>query len=49
MLPVCGWCKRVRADGDYWQKVEDYLAAHTDLRFTHGICPDCATSVRRTT
>ena len=41
LLPICGWCKRVRADGDYWEKVEDYLAAHTDLRFTHGICPDC--------
>lgn len=41
LLPICGWCKRVRADGDYWQRVEDYLAAHTDLRFTHGICPDC--------
>ncbi len=41
LLPICGWCKRVRVDGDYWEKVEDYLAAHTDLRFTHGICPDC--------
>ena len=41
LLPICGWCKRVRVDGDYWQQVEDYLAAHTDLRFTHGICPDC--------
>jgi PAS domain S-box-containing protein len=41
LLPICGWCKRVRADGDYWQKVEDYLTAHTDLQFTHGICPDC--------
>ncbi len=41
LLPICGWCKRVRADGDYWQKVEDYLAAHTELRFTHGICPEC--------
>jgi PAS domain S-box-containing protein len=47
LLPICGWCKRVRADGDYWQKVEDYLAAHTDLRFTHGICPDCMERVRR--
>jgi hypothetical protein len=31
----------VRADGNYWQQVEDYLSAHTELRFTHGICPDC--------
>jgi PAS domain S-box-containing protein len=47
LLPICGWCKRVRADGDYWQQVEDYLAAHTDLRFTHGICPDCMGRVMR--
>ena len=39
--------RRVRADGDYWQQVEDYLAAHTDLRFTHGICPDCMARVTR--
>jgi PAS domain S-box-containing protein len=47
LLPICGWCKRVRVDGDYWQQVEDYLAAHTDLRFTHGICPDCMGRVMR--
>jgi PAS domain S-box-containing protein len=47
LLPICGWCKRVRADGDYWQQVEDYLAAHTDLRFTHGICPDCMARLTR--
>jgi PAS domain S-box-containing protein len=45
LLPICGWCKRVRADGDYWQKVEDYLTSHTDLQFTHGICPDCMSRV----
>jgi PAS domain S-box-containing protein len=47
LLPICGWCKRVRVDGDYWEQVEDYLAAHTDLRFTHGICPDCMGRVMR--
>jgi PAS domain S-box-containing protein len=47
LLPICGWCKRVRGDGDYWQQVEDYLGAHTDLRFTHGICPDCMGRVMR--
>jgi hypothetical protein len=41
LLPICAWCKRVRDDGDYWHAVDHYVAAHTDARFTHGICPDC--------
>lgn len=41
LLPICAWCKKIRNDGDYWQQVEEYVAQHTDARFTHGICPTC--------
>lgn len=41
LLPMCAWCKNVRNDDDYWQNVEDYIAGHSDARFTHGICPEC--------
>ena len=41
LLPMCAWCKNVRDDKGYWQKVEDYIAKHSDAEFTHGICPDC--------
>lgn len=41
LLPICAWCKKVRNDGGYWQKVEDYLATHSQIRFTHGICSEC--------
>jgi phosphoserine phosphatase RsbU/P len=41
MLPICAWCKKVRDDQNYWQEVEHYVVAHTEARFTHGICPDC--------
>ena len=41
LLPICGWCKKIRDDGNYWQSVEQYIAARSDARFTHGICPDC--------
>jgi CHASE3 domain sensor protein len=41
LLPICAWCKKVRDDGDYWHAVDHYVAAHTDARFTHGMCPDC--------
>ena len=42
LIPICGWCKKVRSDTGYWQGVEHYVAAHTDATFSHGICPDCA-------
>jgi len=41
LLPICGWCKSIRNDGDYWQSVEGYIAELTDVTFTHGICPPC--------
>jgi DNA-binding response OmpR family regulator len=41
LLPICTYCKRVRDDGNYWQQVEHYLAAHSELQFSHGICPAC--------
>jgi hypothetical protein len=41
LLPICAWCKKVRNDDGYWQKVEDYLATHSQIKFTHGICSEC--------
>jgi DNA-binding response OmpR family regulator len=45
LLPICAYCKRIRDDRDYWQQVETYVSEHTDAQFTHGICPDCFTTV----
>ena len=42
MLPICAWCKKIRDDGGYWSKIEAYLSARTDAKFTHGICPECS-------
>jgi len=42
ILPICAYCKKIRNDQDYWEQVESYLRKHTDIRFTHGICPECA-------
>lgn len=41
LLPICAYCKSIRDDHNYWQRVESYLADHADVRFTHGICPNC--------
>jgi DNA-binding response OmpR family regulator len=47
LLPICCYCKKVRDDKNYWQQVESYIAAHSDVRFSHGICPDCFETVVR--
>lgn len=41
ILPICSYCKKIRDDKNYWEKVEDYFARHTDAKFSHGFCPDC--------
>ena len=42
LLPICASCKKIRDDGGYWNKVETYIAKHSEATFTHGICPTCA-------
>ena len=41
LLPICGYCKRIRDDQNYWQQVESYISSHADVSFSHGVCPDC--------
>ncbi len=47
LLPICSYCKKVRDDKNYWQRVEGYLSEHTEVKFSHGICPDCWRNVVR--
>lgn len=44
-LPICSYCRKVRDDENYWHNVEAYITKHTGSQFSHGICPDCYTSV----
>lgn len=41
LLPICSYCRRVRNDSGYWQRVEEYVSDHTMTEFSHGICPTC--------
>ena len=41
LLPICSYCKRIRNDANYWERVESYISGHTDAQFSHGICPAC--------
>ncbi len=41
LLPICSGCKRIRDDGGAWCDIEEYIRAHSEAGFTHGICPGC--------
>jgi AmiR/NasT family two-component response regulator len=43
LLPICASCKKIRDDKGYWEGVETYIKKHTDVEFSHGLCPDCIT------
>lgn len=45
ILPICMYCRKVRNDQNYWQKVESYISDHSDVLFSHGICPECLPKV----
>ena len=41
MLPICSYCKKIRDDQNYWQKVENYIGDHSEAIFSHSVCPEC--------
>ena len=41
MLPICASCKKIRDDNGYWSGVETYVSKHTEVVFSHGLCPEC--------
>lgn len=41
LLPICSNCKKIRDDQGYWCQIESYIRDHSDIDFSHGICPDC--------
>lgn len=41
MIPICSHCKKIRDDSGFWGNVEQYIAKHSNVDFSHGICPDC--------
>jgi sigma-B regulation protein RsbU (phosphoserine phosphatase) len=45
LLPICSYCKKIRDDRNYWQQVEQYVSTHSEVQFSHGICPECYSKV----
>lgn len=45
MLPICPKCKRIRTDDNTWEPVERYISKRSVAQFSHGICPECFTTI----
>jgi DNA-binding response OmpR family regulator len=41
LISICAYCRRIRAGEQRWEHVAEFLSDHTDVRFSHGYCPDC--------
>jgi hypothetical protein len=41
IIPICSFCKSIRTGAGDWLRLEEYVHAHTDAQFSHGICPHC--------
>jgi len=42
LIRICAHCKRVLTDQGGWEQFESYVRGHSDVEFSHGICPECA-------
>ncbi|MFP4087227.1 MAG: response regulator transcription factor [Desulfobacteraceae bacterium] len=41
LLPICASCKKIRDDKGYWNQVESYISTHSEVQFSHSVCPEC--------
>jgi len=42
ILPICSFCKKIRNNEENWVTIEDYIKAHSEAEFSHGLCLECA-------
>ncbi|SHI72830.1 hypothetical protein SAMN02745165_00688 [Malonomonas rubra DSM 5091] len=41
IIPICMYCKSVRNDEGYWNRIDHYIENMSEIRFSHGICEAC--------
>jgi hypothetical protein len=41
IVPICMYCKEIRDDKGYWNRIEKYITEHSEAKFSHGICDKC--------
>lgn len=42
IIPICSYCHKIRDDRNVWQQMEQYISAHSEAMFSHGMCPECS-------
>jgi len=45
LVTICAKCKQIRDDRGAWQVIERYIEARSSAKFSHGLCPTCATEL----
>lgn len=43
ILPICGFCKKIRDKDNRWHPLESYISSHSEAHFSHTFCPNCGT------
>jgi hypothetical protein len=41
ILPICANCKKIRDSQEQWHPLEVYILEHSEIDFSHGLCPEC--------
>lgn len=47
IVPVCAWCRSVRAPDGHWDTLEDYFRRQAASELSHGLCPNCLADMER--
>lgn len=42
ILPTCAYCKNIQDEDGEWHPLEVYVQRHSEAKFSHGICEECA-------
>jgi len=49
LLPICASCKSIRDDSGYWNRLEEFVEANSEVQFTHGLCGPCVADLKDAT
>lgn len=41
VVPICMYCKEIRDDRGYWNRLEQFIEEHSEAQFSHSICDKC--------
>jgi transcriptional regulator with GAF, ATPase, and Fis domain len=41
IVPICGFCKKIRDQNGDWHQMESYISKHSEAQFSTSFCPSC--------